>query len=138
MKIKEKMPINSLYFGVMLPSFNWSSRDSRSVLEKHNLFGFSKVKLSVAIWVANGPEFQKEHEFLPWCFGDVRARTQYEYIVCPWPYSDEDTIENSGRKYDTYALYVEPNAELLEDLVSRVSVSSAKTYIREYRRAYKR
>lgn len=138
MKIKEKISINSLYFGVMLPSFSWDSRDSRSALEEHNLFGFSKVKLSVAMWVANGPEFRKKHKFLSWCFCDVRARAECEYIVCPWPYSDKDTIESSGRKYDTYTLYVEPNAELLEELVSRVSVSSAKAYIREHRRAYKR
>lgn len=129
--------INDLYFGVRLLSISYSN-DERKKLKTYNLFDFSRVKKSVAMWVAKGPEFQKEHDFLRWCFGDVWSRTEYEMIICPWPYRDSDTIEDAGQKVDTFTLYCEPNEGLLRKMVDDVSVSSAKKYLREERRRYGR
>lgn len=39
---------------------------------------------------------------------------------------------------DLYQMYVEPNRELLLDLVSRVTKSSAKKYLSEERKRYRR
>lgn len=126
--------LDDLSFGVRLMSMSYASEKERTKLKTYNLFDFSRVKFSVAMWVAKGPEFQKEHDFLNWCFGDVHWRTEYEFIVCPWPYRDGEKIEDNGQKVDTYELYCVPNEKLLRKMVDEVSVSSAQKYLREERK----
>lgn len=139
MKIKEKMNINDLYFGVVLTSMSYASMKERNELKTYNLFDFSRVKFSVARWVTMKDEERKLiSNPLSFLFGDVWGRTEYEFIVCPWPYDDDDKVADMGQKVDTYRMYVEPNKELLLDLVSRVSKSSAQAYMREWRKTYRR
>lgn len=137
MKIRDSIPIKDLYFGVRIPKMSYSSSEERNQLETINLFGTSRVLVSVAMWVTWPESERKKHDFLRWCFSDVCARCEYEFIVCPWPYKDDEAVENCGRKVDIYEMYVEPNADLLRDLVDRVSVSSAKAYLAEWRKTYR-
>lgn len=135
MKIKEKMKLEDLYFGVKLYEMSYSSREERKIVT-YNLFDSYRVKRSVASWVVMKPEEKEKHEFLPWCFGDTWGRTEWEFIMCPWPYGENELVSDQGEKVDIYGMYVEPNAGLLRDLVDRVTVSSAKKYLAEDRRRY--
>lgn len=125
--------LDDLYFGVKLTSLSYANEKERLELKTYNLFGFLRVKYSVAMWVAKGKEFQKEHDFLRWCFGDVWGRCEYEMIICPWPYRDGEKIEDNGQKVDTFELYCVPNEKILRKMVDEVSVSSAQKYLREER-----
>lgn len=121
-----QIDINDLYFGVVVEDFN--SRNKDDFLMTMNLFNSSRVKLSVAHWVTSDDEFKKEHNFISWCFCDVRGRCEYEFIVTPFPPTE------NAMKVDTFRMYVEPNAKLLKQMVDSVSVASAKRYLTEYRR----
>lgn len=136
--IKDKMKLDDLYFGVMCRSMNYSSKEDKPLLKKYNLFDFSRIKFSVARWVTMTPEERKQHKFLSWCFMDVWGRCEYEMIICDWPYKDGAKVDECGEKYDIYELYVKPNAALLEDMVNRVTKSSAQAYLREYRKKFKK
>lgn len=136
--IKEKMKLDDLNFGIMCPKLSYSSKEERHQLQRYNLFDISRIKFSVARWVVMPPEERKKHEFLSWCFIDVWGRCEYEMIICDWPYKEGALVEESGEKYDVYEMYVKPNAALLEDMVNRVTKSSAQAYIREYRKKFKR
>ena len=137
--VKDKININDLYFGVkLMPLFYWSQEESVS-LKTYNLFDLSKIKWSVARWVTMSDEEKKNITSpLHFLFGDVWSRTEYEFIVCPWPYGDGEGVSENGQKVDTFMMYVEPNTELLMDMVNSVSVSSAKKYMTEWRKRYKR
>ena len=133
------MKIDDLYFGVKLMPLSYNSKEGRTVLKTYNLFDFSRVKWSVARWVTMSDEEKKDITSpLPFLFGDVWGRTEYEFIVCPWPYGDGEGISDNGQKVDTFTMYVEPNAKLLMDMVNSVSVSSAKKYMTEWRKRYKK
>lgn len=130
------MDINDLYFGVMVSKLSWNSYEERCELEKINLFQSSRVMRSVAMYVTMSEEERQDaiRDPLQWCFGDTRWRTEYEFIVCPWPYKDDDTIDKVGKKMDTYSMYVEPNRDYLMSLVNSVSVASAKRWLKEHKR----
>lgn len=133
------MKIDDLYFGVKLMPLSYGSEEGRIALKTYNLFEFSKVKWSVARWVTMSDEEKKNITSpLHFLFGDVWGRAEYEFIVCPWPYGDGEGVSDNGQKVDTFMMYVEPNAELLMDMVNSVSVSSAKKYMAEWRKRYKR
>lgn len=137
MKIKDKISIDSLYFGVMLYPMSWSSIEERNTLKQYNLFDSSRVKRSVAMWVLMSPEEKRKKDFLRWCFFDVWGRAEYEFVVCPWPYTDKDTIDSVGVKVDTWTMYVEPNKDYLRELVDKVTKSSARAYLREQRKEHR-
>ena len=126
----KKIPITDLYFGIRLYKMSFSSASERDEIVTYNLFGSSRVLWSVAMWVTGDDKFRQEHDFLSWCFFDVRGRAEYEFLVLPWPSGDED----KAQKVDTYFMYVEPNAALLRQMVDQVSVSSAKKYLAEERK----
>lgn len=133
------MKIDDLYFGVKLMPFSYNSKEGRTTLKTYNLFDFSRVKWSVARWVTMSADERKGVSSpLRFLFGDVWGRTEYEFIVCPWPYGDGEGVSDNGQKVDTFMMYVEPNAKLLMDMVNSVSVSSAKKYMTEWRKRYKR
>lgn len=133
----KKMDIDDLYFGIMLTKMSYSSLDERTELVKYNLFDLSRVKWSVACYVAMSEDEKKDLTSpLRFCFGDVWARTEFEFIVCPWPYRDDEQISD-GRKVDTWTMYVEPNADLLMEMVNSVTKTSAQRYLREMRKIYK-
>lgn len=136
--MKEKIPLKDLYFGIVVPKSSYTKKEDRNMLEQSNLFCSSRVKWAVAKWVLMPEEERKTHNFLTWCFFDTCGRAEYEFIVCPWPYTEDDTIKNTGLKVDTWTLYVEPNAKLLKELVDRVSQSSARAYLAEERKMFKR
>lgn len=136
---KKKISLDKLYFGVVMPAMGYHSREDKRRLDIYNLFGSSRVMFSVARWVTMPKkEREKVGNPLTFLFGDVWGRVEYEFIVCPWPYAEEDTIDNSGVKVDIYQMYVKPNAEYLLSLVDKVSVSSAKRYLAEWRKVHKR
>ena len=133
------MNIDGLYFGVKLMPFSYNSEEGRTALKTYNLFGFSKIKWSVARWVTMSDDEKKNITSpLHFVFGDVWGRTEYEFIICPWPYGDGEGVSDNGQKVDTFTMYVEPNAKLLMDMVNSVSASSAKKYMTEWRKRYKR
>lgn len=139
MKIREKIDINDLYFGVMICPMSYLSESDRQRLVEHNLFGSLRVKRSVAIYTKMTKEERRRvSDPLFFCFGDTWGRTEWEFIVCPWPYKDGETVESIGRKVDVYTMYVKPNAGLLMDLVNRVTASSARAFLREERGRLKR
>lgn len=131
--MKDKISIDDLYFGFKLPSISYIGEAERQKLKTYNLFGSSRVKSSVAMWVAGDDVFRKEHDFLRWCFSDVHARCQYEWLIAPWPHRNKE-VNEIAQKVDVYEMYVEPNAKLLKGMVDRVSVSSAQRYLRDWRK----
>ena len=137
--MKEKVNINKLYFGIKLFSLSYANENERTTLKTYNLFDFSRVKWSVARYVTMSDKEKKTllSDPLHFCFGDVWGRTEFEFMVCPWPYSDKDTIDNSGVKVDTFSLYVKPNEKLLMDMVNSVSIDSAKAYLKKERNRFK-
>lgn len=139
MRIKEKIKIDDLFFGVVMYQMSYTSKEKQQ-LETYNLFDFNRVKRSVAIYVTMPPERKKKIENpLLFCFGDTWGRCEFEFVTCPWGgLNNDDKVTEVGKKVDIYRMYVEPNAELLMDLVSRVSLSSARAYLRELRKAYRR
>lgn len=139
MKIKDKMKLDDLYFGIVMHPLSYGYEDERNRLVTYNLFGTSKIQWAVARYITMKDEERANiDDPLLFCFSDVWGRTEYEFIMCPWPYGDEDKVELVGKKVDIYTMYVEPNRELLMDLVSRVTVSSAKKYMSEWNKRYKR
>ena len=133
------MKLDDLYFGIKLMPLSYNSEEDRTALKTYNLFGLSKVKWSVARWVTMSDEEKKNITSpLHFVFGDVWGRSEYEFVICPWPYGDGEGVSDNGQKVDTFMMYVEPNAKLLMDMVNSVSVSSAKKYMIEWRKRYKR
>lgn len=131
MKIASKMKLDDLYFGVVINPMSYTSFKDRNGLVEYNLFDSSRVKWSVATYVKMTAKQKAEiNDPLAFCFGDTWGRTEWEFIVCPWPYRDEDTIDLVGKKVDVYTMYVKPNAELLMNLVNRVTKTSAKEYLK--------
>ena len=137
--MEKKININKLYFGVKLFPMSYRSKSERDKLKTYNLFDFGRVKWSVARYVTMTDKERKSLMSDPvhFCFGDVWSRTEFEFIACPLPYTDEMTISNSGVKVDTYEMYVEPNKDYLMSLVNRVSPTSARMYLREERKRRK-
>lgn len=133
MNIEEKIPLDDLYFGVVMPKMSYSSDDERGELKTYNLFSLGRVKLAVAMYV-NMSDEQREELSNPlfFCFGDVWGRAEYEFMICPWPYRDGDFVEQVGSKIDIFKMYVKPNDTLLMGLINRVTKSSAKAYISNY------
>lgn len=131
MKIKDKIKITDLYFGYRNYSMSYSSKNGRQV-ETSNLFGSARVLRSVALWVLMPEEEKRKHDALSWCFMDVRGRAEYEFMMSPWAGGGEE------QKVDIWTMYVVPNGELLVDLISRVTPNSARVYLREERKKYKR
>lgn len=131
MKIKDKISIDSLYFGYRNYAMSYTSGEERKI-ETRNLFGSARVLRAVAMWVLMPEEEKREHDPLPWCFADVRGRAEYEFMMSPWVGGGEE------QKVDIWAMYVVPNGELLVDLISRVTPNSARTYLREERKKYGR
>ena len=128
--------LNDLYFGVMMRKMSFMSEYERSSLEQVNLFNIPRVKWSVARYVVMTPEERKElvRDPLSWCFMETWGKCEFEFIVCPWPYRDGETVEECGNKVDVFTMYVQPNAKLLMDMVNNVSVESAKQYLKSERR----
>ena len=131
MKIKDKYKLTDLYFGYKLYEMSYTRGEERKIAT-YNLFSSSRVLRSVAMWVLMPEDEKKQHDALSWCFMDVRGRSEYEFVMSPWGGGGEP------QKVDIYQMYVEPNKELLLDLVSRVTPNSAKVYIREERKRYRR
>ena len=137
----KKTKLTDLYFGIVLYEGSWSGKHKQR-LRACNLFNSLRVLRSVAYWVVEthkSPKFAKEHDFLSWCFTDVRGRAEWEFVVCPWGgLKNDDKVVEVGEKVDTYRMYVEPNAKYLRELVDSVSVSSAKKFLTEERKRYRR
>lgn len=133
------MKLDDLYFGIKLMPLSYGTREEGISLKTYNLFELSRIKWAVARWVTMSDEEKKEITSpLHFVFGDVWSRAEFEFIVCPWPYGDGEGVSDNGQKVDAYTMYVEPNAKLLMDMVNSVSVSSAKKYMAEWRKMYKR
>lgn len=124
MRIKDKIELTDLYFGYKNYAMSYAGGEKRE-LESHNLFQGSRTLQSVAMWVLMPEEEKKKHDALSWCFIDVRGRAQYEFMVSPW------VGEGKPQRVDIWTMYVEPNKELLLDLVFRVSPDSARAYLKE-------
>lgn len=131
MKIKDKIKITDLYFGYRNYAMSYTSDKGRQI-ETMNLFGSVRVLRSVALWVLMPEEEKRKHDPLSWCFSDVRGRAEYEFMMSPWVGGGEE------QKVDIWDMYVVPNGELLIDLISRVTPTSARAYLREERKRYKR
>ena len=140
MELKKKIPLNKLYFGVRLYPMSYSSKDKATDLETYNLFDFGRVKKGVARYVTmKSDERKRLSNPLSFCFGDVWGRCECEFVVCPWGGLKEGAkVEEVGLKMDTYEMYVKPNADLLMDMVNRVTVSSARKYLSEERKRRQR
>lgn len=129
MKIKDKIQLTDLYFGYKNYAMSYTSGEERKI-ETHNLFDSIRVLRSVALWALMPEKEKKEHDALSWCFMDVGGRAEYEFIMSPWVGGGE------AQKVNIYQMYVEPNRELLLDLIARVTPNSARKYLREERKRY--
>lgn len=129
------MKLDELYFGIKLHPMNYRNRAERSTLKTYNLFDFSRIKESIAIYRTMDEERKKTlTDPLHFCFGDVWSRCEFEFIVCPWPFGDDERVVESGVKVDTYEMYVEPNKDYLMSLVESVDEKDCKKYLSELRK----
>ena len=124
----KKRNLNDLYFGYVM-----YAPLSGEILAQRNLFGSTRVLWATAYYVVHKDKFKKggelaESDPLVWCFGDTRGRCEYEWMVSPW------VGDGKAEKVDVYSMYVEPNRDLLLDMVDSVSVSSARRFLVEERR----
>lgn len=120
------MKIDDLEFYVMIKA-SGHVRGEPLKLEKFNIFNSTKVKHSVAMWVIG--EAPDNTDFLRWCFGDLDGSCEYEMMMSAWPTEEENCSENCSVKCSVFKLYVEPNEKLLRNMVNKVSISSAKTWL---------
>ena len=123
MKINKQIDLEELYFGVKI----WDS--NRKEFRTINLFGVHRVKYSIAKWVLMSDEEKKHWDAIPYLFMDVGGRHEYEFVMCPVS-GDKDSAWDEGARMDVYMAYVEPNEELLLDLVSRVTKASARRFLK--------
>lgn len=139
----KKLDLEKAYFGIVLWDFN---EDKPKVC---NLFGSIRVLTSIASWRLmdttetgrKNKEYIKKNtslDGLSYCFSDVRGRVQYEMLVSD-VFGDGSAKGNHNvEKLDTWFLYVEPNRELLMNMVERMSISSCGRVMKKYgRRARK-
>ena len=113
------MKLLDAYFGIKMLNFDGE-------LEQHNLFGFVRVLDSVAVWRTRKltKRMYQRDNALNFCFGDVRGRVQYEMSVSP-PFKD-----GKEHKVDVYMMYVEPNKDLLFDMIQKISVNSCREWLK--------
>lgn len=116
---KKYININDLEFYAMNYDFNSNE------LKPFNIFHSHRVMRSIATWVAG--KAMKDADLISWCFSDLRGRCEYEMIVSPWPPKDEGFEE----KVDVFTMYIKPNQNLLIEMINKVSVSSAKNWLKE-------
>ena len=134
--MEKKLNINKAFFGIQLFSLSYSSNTKRE-LKTYNLFDFSRIKFSVASYITASGEFKKQYirDPLHYCFGDVHHRCEFEFWIARWGgTTGEEKLKDEAEKIDIYDLYVVPNADLLMDIVNRISISSAKKYLSEERK----
>ena len=132
------MDIKDLKFGIKMLERSYTKGEKRE-FKTYNLFDSSRVMKSVAVFVTMSPEDRKERvsDPLHFCFGDTQGRCEYEFMVCPWPFDDDDLVGEVGQKIDIYEMFVKPNEKLLMDMVNSVTVQSAKRYLTEERKRYR-
>lgn len=118
--------LEDLYFGVMVFDFNHQK------MEKMNLFQSTRVLRSVAMYRAERDRLEIVDP-LRWCFGDTYGRVQWE-VGIGYPF---EVDVSKYEKKSIYELYVEPNRDLLMDIVNSASVASCKKYLREERKRRK-
>lgn len=122
----KKTRLNDLYFGVV--SFDFPTNE----LKTWNLFDLVDIKWSVAKYILMPEEDKKQFNPLIFCFGDVWRRAEYEYII------NNIVVENNPIKIDIYDLYVRPNKDILLKMINNVSKSSAKEFLAEWKKRYKK
>lgn len=133
----KKIDLEKAYFGIVLWDFN---ADEPKVA---NLFGSIRVLTSVARWRVmdesetgrKNKKYIKEHsslDGLSFCFGDTRGRVEYEMLCSDVVGSESVKGNKNVRKLDTWTLYVEPNRELLMEMVENMSITSCRRVLRKY------
>lgn len=127
--IQDNLDFNDLKFYVSRPCF-----DHKKV-ERWNIFDHFGVKWAVAKYIIMSDKERQRlfeegrHSALLWCFGDYWSRTEYEMIISPWPYKNEQELAEKATKYDIYTLYIEPNEELLMEMIHSVNKETAKKWL---------
>lgn len=129
-----KDDLEKAYFGVV--RFEPNSGE----FETFNLFDSIRVQTSVAAWrvMDESPSGRKNkkwlldnnHDPLMYCFSDVRGRVEYE-MWC------QGAFDETTHKTDVYQMFVEPNRELLMNMVENMSISSCRRVLRKYKRPRK-
>ena len=134
-----KKELDKLYFGVVMYPLSYGNKEQAKTLTAYNLFSFARVQWAVASYASKTPEEKKKiKDPLFYCFSSVWSRCEFELVVCPWGgLGDDDKATEVGTKVDIYELYVKPNAEYLLSLVNSVSPSSAKAYLREWKKTHR-
>ena len=115
------MDIEDLYFGVKVYD---SDTDE---IKTTNLFNSMRVMRSVATYVVKPESVGLSYLDRLWfLFGDTCGKFEWEFAV--GGLFDEET-----EKTDVFKMYVEPNGELLLDMVSKVTEASAKRWLKEHK-----
>lgn len=121
------MKITDLDFGYM--QFDPNTGE----LVRHNIFDNVSVMRRVAQWVTMPTKARKAiPDPLSFCFIDFWARCQYEFVIKPWVGKGEE------QKVDIWTMYILLNRNILLDMISKVSVNSARKWLREERKRYSR
>lgn len=117
---KDAIKLDDLYFGIKRDDFNTKEMNTE------NLFKSLRVLSSIAIWKTLPEERKAEMDALSFCFGDTRARVEYEFqIGSLW--------KDKAEKRDVYWLFVEPNRDYLLSLIDKVDVKDCKRFLKWWR-----
>lgn len=95
-----------------------------------NAFDFYRVKWAVAHYVAY-PE-KREGDWLFSCFYDFQGKCEFEYLLMGL------SGKGTPKKVDIWTMYIEPNRDILYDIVHSISKNSALEYLRAERKRLKR
>lgn len=87
-----------------------------------NAFDFMRVRWAVAHYVAY-PE-RRRGDWLEECFYDFRGKCEFEYLLMGL------SGQGEPKKVDIWTMYIEPNRDILYEIVHSISRNSALQYLR--------
>lgn len=115
------MKLQDIYFGVQY----WDSNAKK--MTTINIFEHPKVRRAVAEYRLH-PDRYKGHNIIDLIFSDFRGRCEYEWMVMDWP------RQEISMKVDVFDSYIEPNRNLLLELINLPSKNSCVEWLKEYRK----
>ena len=115
------LDLEKAHFGIKMWDMN--SGEFRDA----NLFGSCRVLDSIAILKTRKyvkDRYKDVDDVISFCFGDTRGRVEYEMGI-------SEVFSDDVRKTDVYTMYVQPNKNLLYDMVQQISVASCKRWMKK-------
>lgn len=116
--------LEKAFFGIRKCNLNTNEFDCE------NLFGSVRVLRSIALLRTDkylSERYTDIDSVIGFCFGDTMHRVEWEMGI--QPVFHDDRVE----KVDVFYMYVEPNKQLLYDMVMNFSIASCERVLEKYK-----